>query len=142
VCGFEEKIVREVAASGSRNHRLLVELLERGAALMGTEDPALLVREYRRTQRLVEAARRHAPDEEIRATLAEGEEILASRDAFIARRIDESLPEGQVGILFAGLLHRVDELLAGKVELKLVIHNLPFGADRWRRREEATSHEE
>lgn len=142
VCGWEDKIVRDVAATGSKNHLLLLDLVKRGATLMGTEDAALVVREYRRVQRLVEAARSRAPDEEMRAIVAEGDEILAARDAFIARRIDETLAEDEVGILFAGLLHRVDELLSGKLEVKPVIHSLPFGADRWRKREETNSHDD
>ena len=46
VCGHEQDIVSELAGAGSRNHRLLLELQARGATLMGTESPELLVEEY------------------------------------------------------------------------------------------------
>lgn len=46
VCGHERAIVSELAGAGSRNHRLLLELEARGATLMGTESPELLVQEY------------------------------------------------------------------------------------------------
>src|SRR3990167_10874239 len=46
LCGKEADIVKEVAARGGRNHQLLVELMEQGARLMGTEDPHLLLQEY------------------------------------------------------------------------------------------------
>src|SRR3989304_3777959 len=46
LCGKEADIVKEVAARGGQNHQLLVELMEQGARLMGTEDPDLLLREY------------------------------------------------------------------------------------------------
>ena len=46
ICGFEERIVRELANAGSSNHQLLLRLLDRGATLMGTEDPQLLMEEY------------------------------------------------------------------------------------------------
>ena len=47
VCGHEQEIVSELAAAGNRNHTLLLKLQERGAALMGTESPELLIEEYR-----------------------------------------------------------------------------------------------
>ena len=46
VCGKEEQIVRELAAAGSVNHQLVLELVGKGASLVGTEDPELLLREY------------------------------------------------------------------------------------------------
>src|SRR3972149_3791280 len=33
VCGFEDRIVRELAGAGSFNHQLIVELIDQGAAL-------------------------------------------------------------------------------------------------------------
>jgi hypothetical protein len=129
VCGLELEIVRDLAGKGSRNHQLLVELIERGATLMGTEDPELMVRDYRRLKRLVEAAADRTADALLEEIRREGEVILRERDRFIAGRIDETLAEGETGILFLGLLHRVDELLGGKLDIRHLIHNLPFGAD-------------
>jgi len=135
VCGREAEIVRDLARQGSRNHQLLLEAMERGATLMGTESAALVVAEYRRVQKLIEAAR--LPDEtsdEIALELkAEGERLLKERDAFMASRIDATLQVGETGILFVGLLHEVDELLSQGFEVRHVIHSLPFGADPWQR---------
>lgn len=142
VCGRETEISRDLAAQGSRNHQLLVELMERGASLMGTESPELMVREYRRIQQLVQASRSHAPDSLLEKLKREGETLLHERDAFIAERIDATLREGETGILFLGLLHRVDELLDGKLEVRQLIHSLPFGADPWRRLRERDDHAE
>jgi len=136
VCGREEEIVRELAGKGGRNHQLLVELMEQGAILMGTEDPALMVAEYRRIPKLLQAAEQRAPDAVVETLRQEGEEILRRRDAFIAQRIDTTLQQGETGILFLGLLHRVDELLEGKFDVRHLIHNLPFGADPWRKLKE------
>jgi hypothetical protein len=140
VCGREREIVSDLAQKGSRNHQLLAELALRGATLMGTEDPQVMVREYRRVQRLVQASRERAPDSLVQELKQEGETILRERDAFIARRIDATLEEGETGILFLGLLHRVDELLDGKFDVRHLIHNLPFGADPWRRLKEGRGH--
>jgi hypothetical protein len=136
VCGREADIVRDLAAQGSRNYQLLVELMDRGATLMGTEDPELMVAEYRRIQSLVQASQQHGPDSVVEKLKSDGEDILRKRDAFIARRIDSTLQEEEAGILFLGLLHRVDELLNGKFEVRHLIHSLPFGADPWRKLKE------
>lgn len=139
VCGREPEIVRDLAAQGSRNHQLLAELMQRGATLMGTEDPEVMVAEYRRIQALVQAAQRRDPDAPaavVEELQREGQALLRARDAFIARRIDTTLAEGETGILFLGLLHRVDELLDGKFDVRHLIHSLPFGVDPWRKLEE------
>jgi hypothetical protein len=136
VCGRERDIVQELATKGSRNHRILIDLMERGATLMGTERADLLVKEYRRIQRLVQVSREGASVALIEELKREGEQCLRERDATIAERIDSSLEEGETGILFLGLLHRVDELLDGKFEVRHVIHSLPFGADPWQKLKE------
>ncbi len=46
VCGREQEIVSELADAGNRNQKLLLSLQARGAILMGTESPELLVEEY------------------------------------------------------------------------------------------------
>ncbi|HUU01267.1 MAG TPA: hypothetical protein VM425_07515 [Myxococcota bacterium] len=140
VCDREREIVRDLAAKSSRNHQLLIDLMERGSTLMGTESPKLLVKEYRRIQRLVQVSQGRAPDEGVEELKREGETILCERDGFIAGRIDSTLQEGETGILFLGLLHRVDELLYGKFEVRHMIHNLPFGADPWRQLRERCGH--
>lgn len=140
MCGREHEINRDLAAKGSRNHQLLVELMERGASLMGTESPALMVREYRRIQRLVQASQQRTPDSLVEELRHEGEALLRERDSFVASRIDATLEQGETGIVFLGLLHRVDELLDGRFEVRHLIHNLPFGADPWRRLKEHSDH--
>jgi hypothetical protein len=137
VCGWERQIVSDLAAKGGRNHQLLTALMERGATLMGTEDPALLVEEYRRIQRLTLAAQRNEPDQVAEELKREGEELLRRRDSFIAHRIDTTVQAGETGLLFLGLFHRVDELLDGKFEVRHLIHSLPFGTDPWRRLKES-----
>jgi len=137
VCGWERQIVSDLAAKGSRNHQLVAELMERGATLMGTEDPALLVEEYRRFQRLTLAAQQNEPDSVAEELIRRGEELLRQRDTFIAQRIDTTVQEGETGLLFLGLSHGVDELLTGKFEVRHLIHSLPFGTNPWRRLKES-----
>lgn len=130
VCGREREIVDEVAALGSVNHQILLELVGKGATLLGSEDPKLLVRELERVRGL---ARLDAEPSPAPATLeearAEGARLLEARDAFIARRIDETLGPGETGVVFLGLLHRVNERLPRDIEVRPLMPELPLGAD-------------
>lgn len=107
-------IAKDVASKGSLNHRLLLELVERGATLMGTEDPALLIRDYERMKRLVKLASAPIDPRVLAEVKRDGDEILRLRDAFIAERILSTLEVGETGLLLIGLLHRVDELFSGR----------------------------
>lgn len=113
ICDRELSIVKDVAAMGSHNHRLILELLERGATLMGTEAPELLVRDYQRLLRLVKLGSAPLASNVFEQIKREGEELLRSRDMFIASRIHSTLKAGENGILLIGMLHRVDTLLNG-----------------------------
>ncbi|MBU4270883.1 MAG: hypothetical protein KKE86_07370 [Planctomycetes bacterium] len=116
ICGFEEKIVRELARAGSSNHQLILRLLDRGAVLMGTEDSQLLMEEYEIQKH------RLAQKEAESSTRAEQEKqtdrVLKERDSFIAKRIAATLKEGGVGLLFLGALHSMDELRSTDIRVE------------------------
>ena len=121
VSGRELEIAKEVAGKGSKNYALVVELVERGATLEGTESPDLLLEEYQAIKRITQAkdeAERKAAEAQY---AQESARILRERDAFIARRIDETLQEGEVGLLFIGILHRVDQLLPKDIEVNYLL---------------------
>lgn len=110
VCGHELAIVETLAAAGSHNHQLLLELVKRGAVLMGTEDPALLLQERERLRLPCSGA----------ATVTAGEHtpedaLMARRDTAIASRIAATLAAGELGLLFIGALHRVTPHLPGDI---------------------------
>ncbi len=113
VCGHEKQIVSDLAQAGSRNHKLLLRLENRGAILMGTESPELLLEEYRLATTSVTSmtsagARRHQ-----QASAA----LLEKRDRDISRRIDTTLATGETGILFLGMLHNVQAYLAPDIQV-------------------------
>jgi hypothetical protein len=114
ICDRERQIVADLAGMGSPNHRLLLALADRGATIMGTESAELLVKEYELAKLTLGAE--HTGSEEGSAKLA-GDRILASRDAFIAGRIGETLREGETGILFLGLLHEAVALLPADIRV-------------------------
>lgn len=122
VCGREEEIVNELADLGSPNHRLIASLLRRGAELEGTEDPSLLRKEYDSLD-----AQIHRRSTAARPVVIE---LLEARDRYIAARINETLKEGEVGLLFIGLAHQVDRCLPGDIQVEPIISRLPLREER------------
>lgn len=114
-CGREEQIVRDLGTAGSRNHQLLLKLMARGARLMGTESPELLLEEYELARHAVSAA-----DSGKTATADQREvsdRVLERRDDYIAERIAQTLLPGETGLVFLGLLHSLSNRLPENIEL-------------------------
>lgn len=132
VCGRERQIVRALARARSPNHQLLLSLMRRGATLMGTESPKLLVEEYRLVRKTL-AARDSRDAPKIQAKYAaQSSRLLVQRDRYIARRIDQSLDVGGTGILFLGMLHQVVARLAKDIQVSYPIFrppNVVFGTN-------------
>lgn len=126
VCGKELEIVRQIMAMGSENHKMVLDLVEKGARLEGTEDPDLLLKEYQNLKRIKEIEDPAQRAEAIKRYNEQGRKLLIARDQYIAERIDMSLKEGEVGILFMGLLHEVDRHLPKDIKVKYVIARLPL----------------
>jgi hypothetical protein len=116
-CGREAEIVADLASAGSPNHQLLISLMKRGATLMGTESPDLLLEEYRLVQQVLAAK---DPEEAARLEVRHGvrsRSLLAQRDQYVARRINETLCAGETGLLFLGMLHSLDSRLAKDIRV-------------------------
>jgi Na+/phosphate symporter len=99
--------------------------MKKGATLMGTESPDLLLEEYRLVQQILaaenpeEAARIEARHE------ARSRCLLGRRDQYIARRLNESLRAGETGLLFLGMLHSLDSRLAKDIRVSYPIRRPP-----------------
>lgn len=104
VCGRELKIVEKLAHDGNINHQILLELAKRGATVMGSEDPKLLIEERRRIIENVVADPVNIYDD-----------LMEQRDNYVAQRIDTTLKDGEIGLLFIGALHRVAERLPNNI---------------------------
>lgn len=104
-------IAQQLAERGSANHRILVALVERGALLMGTEDPGLLVQEVELAREAAEGRADHRHEFKSRR-------VLELRDRAIAERIDCTLGPGERGILFIGMIHAVEGTLPTDIELR------------------------
>jgi hypothetical protein len=120
---LEHRIVDELATKGSANHKLVQWLIAQGATLEGTESTELLLREYDVVRKsLAEGVHRYDEPADSAATGETIETLLNQRDRFIAGRIDESLNANQVGILFIGMQHRVQDDLQPDFQV-----SYPFG---------------
>ena len=106
VCGKEKEIVAEVAESGSENHRLLQTLNQKGAVLMGTESPELLVKERELMMQMLNPTGGVMAD-----SLEKAQTLLNQRDEYIAQRIAQTLQNNEMGILFLGLMHDIEAKL-------------------------------
>ena len=117
VCGRETQIVTELANTGSRNHKLLLRLIERGATLMGTESAELLVEEYELSKKTITPgnARKGVTRNHLQQALFDS--LLRRRDQFIAHRINDTLCSGETGILFVGMAHSLGNKLSGDIDV-------------------------
>jgi len=123
VCGKEMDLVEELVKMGSPNHEILLELIHLGAKLEGTEDPKLLLEEYH----FLKNGIADPENQQMRRRYQQSaNKILQKRDFYIAQRIDETLREGETGLLFIGITHRVDNKLSKDIGIDYVIYRLPF----------------
>lgn len=114
VSGTEKNLVVELAKTGSRNHALIMRLMNAGATVMGTESLELLLQEYELAKRDLGPARPRglkASDKAQRASL------LSRRDQFIAKRINDTLLPGEIGLIFLGMLHCLEPWLEKDIEV-------------------------
>lgn len=115
----------------SQLFRLTKELIDMGAVLEGTEDINLVVKRAAVYQEIYQAAEKcqNLSDMQnfIVKKIEEQDDLILQADQFIAKRINETLPENGQGILFIGYRHKVDEelikmyktgLLSGPIEIR------------------------
>ena len=116
---IEHQIVNDLAKAGSANHQLVKSMLEQGAALIGTESPELLMQEYQAIRRsLAQGYRPEIADTPSEETKEAKPTLIQERDRFIAERIDETLGSDQLGLLFIGMLHRVEDYLPDDIQIE------------------------
>lgn len=126
VCGKELAIVHDLAQAGNENYEIIWELTQKGATLVGTEDAKLLLEEYNYIKAVTGIDNLEEKEKAIRKYEKEALDILNRRDEYIAQRISETLLEGETGILFMGMRHKVHEKLPEDMEISYLIHRLPF----------------
>ena len=113
-----QKIVEEGIKSGSKNYEIISKLLQKGAILVKTED-FKLVKEER--DRLLAMTRAKSITLKLIALIKYKlvkNRLLIKRDKFIAKRIDETLNQGETGIIFIGAYHNIKKWLPKDIQIK------------------------
>lgn len=118
VCGKEQDIVKSLAEKGSLNHKLVIELQQKGAMIEGTENPELLLAEYNHIMKIAHAENIADRDRLIEKYSKVSAELLSKRDWFIADRINKTLKKGETGLLFLGLMHQANKLIEKNINVK------------------------
>lgn len=113
------RIVNEAARRGSKNYRLVQELLDKGAGLHRTEDPVLLWREHQNVIARVKQEPSEERSRDSRDPLDGTDRLLEERDRFIANAISSTLKPGEVGVLFIGAYHDVAGHLAADISVEM-----------------------
>ena len=126
VCGMERSIVEKLAAKGSPNHRLVLELLNKEARLEGTEHPDLLVEEYDSLSKLLLNSGPKDNPAALAQYRAESNRLMEKRDVFIAERIRSTIQPGETPLVFMGVRHKLEKLLEADFVVAYIIYRLPF----------------
>jgi hypothetical protein len=113
-----ERIVRETAAKGSRNYQIVQKLMDRGARIEPTESVLLLRQEYGYIKAFLDAGTPEARAGAEAEYNQVKDRLLEGRDRFIAAAIDNTLLDGETGLLFIGASHHVQQWLAKDIEVK------------------------
>jgi hypothetical protein len=108
------RIVEEAATRGSMNHQVIWQLLSKGAEVRKTEDASLLMEELRlaREEPTVGDISNH------RQLSFKRSRLMEERDKFIAKTINETLRQGETGVLFIGAYHNVHLYLPGDITVE------------------------
>jgi hypothetical protein len=117
VCGRELEIVAELAKAGSRNHRLLLRLREKGAVIMGTESSELLVEEYQLVRETFASGKLEVASRGGARRKALRDSLLKRRDQYIAGRVNGTLRSGETGLIFLGMLHSLGPWLDKEIRV-------------------------
>lgn len=112
-----KKIVDEAVRKGSKNYEIIQRMLAKGAKIVRTEDIDLLKAELRNITALAQAKTFANKALAYARYRWEKERLLKKRDSYIAKRINETLKEGETGVLFIGAEHKILPHLAKDIKI-------------------------
>ena len=133
-----KNIIEEGVRRGSKNYEIILNLLNRGAKIISTEDMALLQEEYgyiSQTMKAKTPSQRRLAYKEYESRKSQ---LTMERDSFIAGTINETLENDEVGLLFIGAYHDVVphltkdiavEQLKEREKVKAYFDELMYGSD-------------
>jgi hypothetical protein len=112
------KIVEAGIKSGSKNYDIVLRLIRRGGILVKTEDLRLIKEERERLLAIIQTK------SIIKKLLAfikyklVKNRLLNKRDKFIAKRINETLNQGERGLIFIGAYHNINKRLPSDIQIR------------------------
>ena len=112
-----QKIVEEGIKSGSKNYELVLRLLKRGAILVKTEEFKMVKEEL---DRLLAITKSKSTSKKLIAFIKYRlikNRLLKKRDEFISKRIDKTLKDDEIGILFLGAYHNIKKRLPKDIQI-------------------------
>lgn len=115
LCGKELDIVQKLAERGSINYKIILELINKGAKLEGTESKELLLEEYNNIKNITTTSSKKEYKEE-------NKQLLIRRDRYIANRINKTLRRDEIGILLIGSKHKVYKYLPKDIKIGFSIY--------------------
>jgi len=133
-----KKIIEEAVRKGSKNYEIIFNLLNRGAEIVSTEGMALLQEEYGHISRIMKAKTLSQRVLAYKEYESRKSQLTMERDRFIARTVNETLEDGELGLLFIGAYHDVIPHLARDIvveqlkereKVKAYFDELMYGAD-------------
>ncbi|MFA4853352.1 MAG: hypothetical protein WC868_10865 [Bacteroidales bacterium] len=104
---FAMKIVEESIKLGSKNYEIVLNLINRGAILIKTEDFKLVKEEYDGLQSIIKSKNNIEKLILLLKYKISKPRLLNRRDKYIAGRIAETLGPYETGILFIGAYHNI-----------------------------------
>ncbi|MFH1560602.1 MAG: hypothetical protein ABID84_04250 [Chloroflexota bacterium] len=116
------RVAEEAAQKGSKNYRLVLDLLHKGSELRQTEDPRLLLQEHENIRRSVqhESAGAERCSCSAQHYQLKADRLTSERDQVIAETINTTLKESEVGVLFIGADHDVVSRLQKDISVTAV----------------------
>ena len=112
-----QKIVEEGIKSGSKNYELVLRLLKRGAILVKTEEFKMVKEEL---DRLLAITKSKSTSKKLIAFIKYRlikNRLLKKRDEYISKRIDKTLKDDEIGILFLGAYHNIKKRLPKDIQI-------------------------
>jgi len=111
------RIIEEGAGRGSPNYQIVLDLITRGARIRKTEDVELLKKELHRILQLAQTDPKQEENAAAMQNRLDGERLMEERDRFVAKTINKTLKDREVGVLFMGAFHNVLSHLADDIEI-------------------------
>ncbi len=109
------RIIEEGAKKGSRNYRIVHDLVKRGGEIRKTEDMALIKKELERILQLAQMEPEQETNSHASQPGIDGKRLMEERDRFMAKTINETLKSREKGVLFLGAFHNVLSRLADDI---------------------------